>query len=155
MAVEIVPVPEADKALLWSYFQDYADELTRYGTHSRVDGEYPYPHFDLYWRDPERYPFWAMVDGKRAAFALVHCGERTEMAEFYSFPAFRRTGAALEFAQALFRMYPGPWELTQYRGNHGAVAFWRCAITDYPYTEEVYIGDSGVERLRQMFVVPE
>ena len=154
MQPDIVPIPAADKALLWSRFQDYADEMTRYGTHARVDGEYPYPDFDLYWREPDRHPFWAKVDGAHAAFALVHTGARIEMAEFYSFPEFRRTGVALPFARGLLQRYPGPWELTQYAANIGAVAFWRRTIADYPYVEEAYVGDSGVERLRQTFTVP-
>ena len=129
MAVEIVPVLESEKPLLWTKFQDYAQELTRYGTHERVGGEFPYPYFDLYWREANRHPFWAVVDGTRVAFALVHVmDDVTEMAEFYSFPDSRRTGAALEFARAIFDRFAGPWELTQYRANEGAVAFWRRAI---------------------------
>lgn len=154
MVPDIVPVPQSDKTLLWSHFQDYAHELTQYGTHRRVNGEYPYPYFDLYWREPERHPFWAMAEGKRAAFALVRTGERTEMAEFYSLPQFRRTGVALPFAQAILRRFPGPWELTQYKSNAGAVAFWRRVIANHPFEESTYVGDSGVERLRQTFTVP-
>ena len=154
MAVEIVPVTLAEKPLLWARFQDYAQELTQYGTHERVNGEYEYPHFDLYWMEAGRHPFWAVVDGKRVAFALVHQLEHeTEMAEFYSFPEARRSGAARQFAQALVPRFPGPWELTQYRANEGAVAFWRRVIGDRPYTEDAYTGDSGRARLRQRFVV--
>jgi len=152
MAVEIAAVLERDKAQLWAKFQDYAQELTRYGTHERVDGEFPYPFFDLYWRKPNRHPFWAVVDGKRVAFALVHVmDDVTEMAEFYSFPESRRSGAALVFARAIFERFSGSWELTQYRENSGAVAFWRRAIGERPYTEDSYVGGSGVERLRQRF----
>jgi predicted acetyltransferase len=153
-AVAIAPVLERDKAELWSRFQDYADELTAYGTHARENGEYPYPYFDLYWREPGRFAYWAVVEGKRVAFALVRkTPEFTEMAEFYSFPEGRRTGAALVFAKQLLACFPGPWELTQYRANVGAVAFWRRVIGDRPFTEEVYVGASGVERLRQRFAV--
>jgi len=154
MNIDVVPVAAADKTLLWDRFQNYARELTQYGTHKAVNGAFEYPNFDLYWREPDRFPFWAEVDGKRRAFALVHRGETAEMAEFYSFPEWRRTGVALPFARALFGMFPGPWELTQYRANVAAVSFWRRAIADYSYVESVYVGGSGVERLRQSFVVP-
>jgi predicted acetyltransferase len=154
MKVDVVAVAEAEKSLLWARFQDYAQELAQYGTHARVGGEFPYPYFDLYWREPNRHPFWAVVDGARVAFALVHrMDDVTEMAEFYSFPESRRTGAALQFARAILVRFPGPWELTQYRANEGAVAFWRRVIGERPYTEDTYIGGSGVERLRQRFVV--
>ncbi len=154
MAVAIVPVLEAEKPELWARFQDYAQELTPYGTHERVDGEFPYPYFDLYWREPNRFPFWALVDGRRAAFALVHRTDRTEMAEFYSFPEFRRSGIAMEFARQILARFPGPWELTQFGTNVGAIAFWRRVIADYPNTEDTYAGGSGVARLRQTFTVP-
>ncbi|MEJ0044339.1 MAG: GNAT family N-acetyltransferase [Rhizomicrobium sp.] len=154
MPVAIVPVLESEKALLWEKFQDYAQELTRYGTHERVDGVFEYPYFDLYWREPDRHPFWAVVDGRRVAFALVHrLNGVTEMAEFYSFPDNRRTGTALLFAQAILERFPGPWELTQYRTNEAAVAFWRRVIGERPYTEDSYIGGSGIARLRQTFTV--
>ncbi len=124
MEVEIVAVRESEKPLLWEKFQDYAQELTQYGTHERVDGAFEYPYFDLYWREPNRFPFWAVVDGRRVAFALVHrMPDVTEIAEFYSFPEARRSGAALQFAKAILARFPGPWELTQYRANTGAVAF--------------------------------
>lgn len=153
-APDIVPVRESEKAEVWARFQDYAEELTAYGTHRRVNGEFEYPYFDLYWREPGRFPFWALADGRRAAFALVRqTADGAEMAEFYSFPEFRRSGIALPFARALFARYPGPWELTQYRANAGAVAFWHRAIAPRPFTEDVYVGPSGVERLRQRFVV--
>ncbi len=154
MDVVVAPVPAADKAVLWDRFQDYARELTQYGTHRPVNGVFDYPPFDLYWSDPDRFAFWAQVDGRARAFALVHRGETTEMAEFYSFPEWRRTGIAMTFARELIRRFPGPWELTQYRANIAAVSFWRRAIADYSYVESVYVGGSGVERLRQSFVVP-
>ena len=154
MQVEIVPVPLDEKSLLWARFQDYAQELTQYGTHERVNGQFEYPFFDLYWTEPGRFPFWAVVNGNYVAFALVRRMEHeTEMAEFYSFPEVRRSGAALQFAQALLKRYPGRWELTQYRANEGAVAFWRRVIGDRPYTEDAYTGDSGRPRLRQRFTV--
>ncbi|MEJ1969896.1 MAG: hypothetical protein WDN03_14860 [Rhizomicrobium sp.] len=154
MDVNVVLVPEDDKPLLWDKLQDYILELTAYGTHQPVDGVFDYPWFDLYWREPNRFPFWAMVGGERTAFALVHCEERTEMAEFYSFPAFRRTGAALAFARQVVKRFPGPWTLSEYRTNHGAVAFWHKVIAPWPFDERVYIGGQGQERLEQTFTVP-
>ncbi|HEY0107956.1 MAG TPA: hypothetical protein VGB91_17875 [Rhizomicrobium sp.] len=151
-----MPVPEADKPLLWRRLQDYIAELMPYdGGAIPADGVFTYPDFDLYGREAGRFAFWAMADGERAAFALVHRAAATKMAEFYSFPEFRRAGVALPFAQAVIRRFPGPWELTQFRANEGAVAFWRRAIADWPFEEDVYTGaQSGKARLRQSFIVP-
>jgi predicted acetyltransferase len=155
--VDIVPIPESEKAILRRRMQDYIRELMPYdGGPMPADGVFDYPYFDDYWREPEhRWPFWGMVAGKRAAFALVHRQpERFEMAEFYSFPEFRRTGVALPFAQAIIGRFPGPWELTQFAANAGAVAFWRRVLADYVFEESTYVGaQSGKERLRQIFTV--
>ena len=153
-SVRLVPVPLADKALLWDELQKYIAELTEFGTHRPVDGVFEYPWFDLYWTDAGRHPFWAYADGARTGFALVHCAERTEMAEFYSFEPFRRTGLALDFARQILRRFPGPWTLSEYRAHTAAVAFWHKVIADYPFAERVYVGGQGKERLEQTFVVP-
>jgi predicted acetyltransferase len=154
MTALLVPVPPSDRALLWDELQKYILELTQWGTHQPVDGVFQYPWFDLYWTEPNRFPFWSYVDSVRAGFALVHREERTEMAEFYSFESFRRTGTALDFAQQILKRFPGPWTLSEYRAHTAAVAFWKKVIADYPFDERVYVGGQGKERLEQTFVVP-
>ncbi len=158
MAVSVVAIAESEKPLLWPRMQDYIRELMPYdGGPIPADGVFAYPHFDAYWREPDgRWPFWGMAGGARAAFALVHRdGERFEMAEFYSFPEFRRTGVALQFARAVIARFPGPWELTEFRAHTASTAFWHLIIADYPFEEDVYVGaQSGTERMRQRFVVP-
>ena len=156
MNVQVVPVLESEKAALWPRLQDYLGELMPYQG-GPANGPFEYSWFDAYWREPaHRWPFWGVVDGERVAFALVHRQpERFEMAEFYSFPEFRRTGVALPFAKAVIARYPGPWELTQFAENTGAVAFWRRVLTDWPFEESRYIGEqSGAPRVRQTFTVP-
>ena len=154
MRVEVAPIPLADKPLLWDRIQHYMAELMAFGNFAPVDGVFQYEWFDLYWTDPSRFPFWAIVDNKRAAFALVHQENRTDMAEFYSFPEFRRTGVAIDFARQILRRFPGPWELSEYRANVAAVTFWRRVIDAYPFEEQLYVGGEGKERLRQIFIVP-
>jgi predicted acetyltransferase len=155
--MEVVPVAESEKAELWAHLQDYVRELIPYeGGEIPETGDIPYEYFDLYWREKGRWPFWGMSDGKRVAFALVRdTGERIEMAEFYSFPAFRRTGAALAFARAVMQRFPGPWELSQFAAHTASVAFWRRVIGKWPFEETHYTGPtSGKPRLRQTFTVP-
>lgn len=154
MRVEIAAVPHTEKALLWDHFQRYCAELMPFGNFAPVDGVFEYKWFDLYWRDPDRFPLWAIADGNRAAFALVHHGARTEMAEFYSFPEHRRSGIALDFARQILKRFPGPWETSEYRANVGAVAFWHRVIAGYSFQEREYIGQEGKERLSQTFTVP-
>lgn len=154
MVVEIVPIPVEDKTLLWNRMQHYMAELTPFGNFAPVDGIFQYKWFNLYWTDSNRFPFWATINNERVAFALVCREDRTEMAEFYSFPEFRRSGAALDFARRILKRFPGPWELSEYRQNVAAVAFWHRVLEGYSFEEEVYVGGEGKERLRQLFVVP-
>lgn len=154
MRVDVVPIQESDKSALWERMQAYMAELMPFGNFGPVDGVFGYEWFDLYWQEPNRFPFWGEVEGKRAAFALVHCGQRTEMAEFYSFPEFRRTGVALDFARQIIRRFRGPWEISQYRAHVAAVAFWHRVLEDYPFSERIYVGGQGKERLEQTFIVP-
>ena len=153
MAVQIVPIAVADKPVLWQRMQAYMAELMPFGNFGPVDGEFQYD-VELYWREPDRFPYWAMVDGRRAAFALIHCAERTEMAEFCTFPEFRRSGVGLDFARQLLTRFPGPWEISQYRAHQAAVSFWHRVVADYDYEERVYVGGQGKERLEQTFRVP-
>ncbi len=153
-AVLLVPVPASDKPLLWDALQKYIAELMAFGTHRPVDGVFQYPWFELYWREANRFPFWAYAGGARAGFALVHREERTEMAEFYTFEDYRRSGIGLDFARQILKRFPGPWTLSEYRAHGAAVAFWHKVIADYPFAERVYVGGQGKERLEQTFVVP-
>ena len=154
MRVELASVPLSEKMILWEHLQRYCAELMPFGNFAPVNGVFEYEWFDLYWQEPNRFPFWALAEGDRAAFALVRCEERTEMAEFYTFPRFRRTGVGLDFARQILERFPGRWEISQYRAHIGAVTFWHTAIAPYPFKERVYVGGEGKERLEQTFVVP-
>ena len=156
MRVEALAVPASEKSDLWSDLQDYIDEMRAYDDDiERVGGIYEYKWFDHYWVDVKRWPFWAIVDGERAGFALLRREDSGEMeiAEFYIRPRFRRGGAGLAFARVVLAKRPGPWLISEYRANEGAVRFWRKVIEPYPFTEEAYIGDSGKARLLQRVTV--
>jgi len=152
MRVEVLPVPISEKGDLWALLQDYIEEMRTYDDDiERVDGVFQYQWFDHYWRENHRWPFWAIVEGTHAGFALVRredTGEM-EMAEFYIRPNYRRDGVGLAFARVLLSKYPGPWLISEYRANTAAVNFWRKVIEPYAFTEEAYIGDSGKPRLLQ------
>jgi predicted acetyltransferase len=157
MRVRIEPVNVSEKQALWVELQDYIEGFLAYDNLEKVDGAYQYKYFDAYWQDAERWPFWAVVDGARAGFALVRKEEsgEYEMAEFYVRPEFRRGGYGLEFARALLERFPGVWLISEFRANLAAVLFWHKVIEPYAFTEEAYVGaDSGKPRLLQRVTVP-
>ena len=154
--VRVTPVAASEKPELWAALQRYIREMTAYDDSIQsVDDVFHYEWFDAYWRSRSRWPFWAERERERLGFALVRREDSgtMDMAEFFIEPAHRRTGAGLAFARLLLEMFPGPWNISEYRANAGAVSFWRKVAADYAFSEEAYIGDSGKPRLLQRVLV--
>jgi predicted acetyltransferase len=153
--VDVVSVLESEKAALWARLQDYIDEMGAYVPVERVNGAYEYGHFDDYWREAGRFPFWAITGGKRAGFALVRFAneyQAMQMAEFYIAPEHRRTGTGLDFARQLLRRYPGPWKIRQIASNTRAIAFWHRVVAPYGYSEQRFV-DREIPRVEQSLTV--
>jgi predicted acetyltransferase len=152
--MDIAPVPESEKPLLWDMLQSYIDELSVYAGIKPVNGVYDYPKFDLYWSEKNRWPFWAIANGERAGFALIlRDGDAMRVGEFYIRPEFRRAKLGAEFALALVQRFPGPWKIRQMAANQPAVAFWRRTLAPYNYTEANFV-DRDLERFEQTLVIP-
>jgi predicted acetyltransferase len=155
MKVEVIPAFEADKAQLRPFLSDYIRELSDYDPSLvTADGVYEYEIPAQYWREPTHRPFWLKADGEAAGFALVQrmAEGHTEMAEFYVRPEFRRRGVGLIAARALIADFSGPWELSEYLANPGAIAFWHKVLEGRAFTEHEYISARGNRRIAQRFV---
>ena len=155
MQAEVIAVPLAEKPDLWAMFQVYARELAPYANVTVMDGEVSYPLFDLYWREEQRKPFWAIANGERIGFALIRFApehDAMQMAEFFILPAHRRGGAGLSFARALIARHPGPWKIREIAANKAAVAFWRRVAEPFEYSEKAY-ADKGLDRIEQTVTV--
>ena len=115
-----------------------------------------YPHFDAYWTEPERRPFWIVVDAEAVGFALVNryspsgLGCDAAVAEFCILPPWRRTGIGLAAARAVFATTPGLWELQVYEATVPALAFWPRAIAAAGARDvtELRMADRRIHRFR-------
>lgn len=115
-----------------------------------------YPHFESYWTEPERQPFWILVDAVRAGFVLVNryspsgLGCDAAVAEFCVLAPWRRTGIGLAAACAAFTTRPGLWELQVYVATAPALAFWPRAIAAAGgrQVEQIFLGDRHVHRFQ-------
>lgn len=101
-------------------------------------GLFGYRYLDHYWTDADRYPFFVLVSGRLAGFALVRRlldGDADEatysLAEFFILRKHRRQGIGRETARRLFDMFPGNWRVGQEADNAPAQAFWRTMISCY------------------------
>jgi predicted acetyltransferase len=145
-------VPVEDEPAFAALMQDYMAEMTRY-----VDVRHErYPTFDSYWTEPElHWPFWLKVDDTNAGFALVRRNVqagRTEMAESFVAPRFRRQGVGLPAARRLIGRHPGRWSITERENNIGGIAFWHRVLDGFIAYDETTTATDAVRR-EQRFTV--
>jgi len=134
-AVRLAPVGLSEKAdlrrLLDPYLIAHADVVDPERHHGDPTD---YPHFDGYWAQAERRPFWIRAGDDLAGFALVNryspsgLGCDAAVAEFCVLPQWRRAGIGMAAARAVFATTPGQWELQVYQATAPALAFWPRAI---------------------------
>lgn len=137
--VEIGPARADEREILENLFQLYVHDFSEQwaGTERgelEEDGRFAHYPLESYWREAGRIALLLRVGGHLAGFALIndhaHSGRPAErnMAEFFVVRKHRRGGVGLAAARAIFRRYPGLWELAVARQNTGALAFWRKTI---------------------------
>lgn len=114
VALELRPAPRSSKDEFWDLFQVYQHELSAHSG-SRPDrrGAYPYANFDLYWREPGRYPFFVTNGGETAGLLLLrkesvdYLGRPAHgllIAEIYVVPRHRGTGLAEQVIETVAAM---------------------------------------------------
>jgi predicted acetyltransferase len=54
-----------------------------------------------------------------------------DIAEFYIIPSKRKQKLGMFFSWAIFKKYPGIWQVRQIQGADYAVSFWRSVIAQY------------------------
>lgn len=96
--------------------------------------------------------------GHPAGFALVRriADGLYDMGEFFIARKYRRRGAGAYVATAMFRRYPGRWEVREMPSNVGAQAFWRRIIQEftggaYEESREVFPAYRNAEFIVQRF----
>jgi predicted acetyltransferase len=132
MEVDLIPIELDQKPILINLMQKYVHDMSEFtGYDVNDDGLYDLgPHFDPYWEDPTRHPFFVRHDGGLAGFALVFEDEPScfTVAEFFILRKFRRVGTGTAAAKLLFQRFKGCWRVAQDEKNTQAQAFWRKVI---------------------------
>jgi len=127
--VDIHEATIGDKPAVRQLLELYAHDFSEFdGGDVDERGVFGYPYLDVYWTEPERYPFLIRVDGHVAGFVLVRLGSPHDVAEFFVMRKYRRGGVGVEAARAVFARFAGEWQVRQVRANVAATAFWRAAI---------------------------
>ncbi|MCD4707623.1 MAG: GNAT family N-acetyltransferase [Candidatus Sabulitectum sp.] len=138
MNVLLKKVAIEDKQVLRNLLELYRYDFSEFDKGDVNDhGLYGYRYLDHYWTEPGRHPFFIVVDDFIAGFILVSnfcymCepGDARSISEFFVMKKYRRTGIGETAARAVFKMYPGKWEVVQHPENKPSMEFWEKVISD-------------------------
>ncbi len=133
----------SDRELLWNVFQKYMYEMS----HLYLDemdelGNYPYEHFDDYFKDPRRVAYFIYNDATLIGFAMIcpySCMDMEPdytMAEFTIFPAFRQKHFAHEAVNQILAKHPGKWEIKYNEKNSAGKKLWNDVVA--PFNPQVF-----------------
>lgn len=155
--VEVTPATPDEEPILANLLELYAHDFSEFhGLQLGADGRFGYKDLPLYWLEPDRYPFLVRIAGNLAGLVLVKraLGISTEsvwdMAEFFVARGYRRCGIGTHTAHAVWRQFPGRWEVRVMESNGSAHIFWERAIA--VFTGEA-IESARVERAGQRWRV--
>ena len=105
------------------------------------DGRFGYEQLPLYWTEAGRHPLLITADGRWAGFALVKRGSEVagvsagadvwDMTEFFIVRGRRRSGLGMAAAHAVWRRFPGAWEVRVRERNLAAVGFWQRTVETF------------------------
>jgi predicted acetyltransferase len=123
--IELDPALPKHTPILANLLELYAHDFSEFhNLEIGADGRFGYKSLSLYWTEPDRHPFLIRVDGKLAGLALVKRGSEIsgnqtvwDMAEFFVLRGCRRRGSGTLAAQAVWRGFPGPWEVRVMQSN--------------------------------------
>lgn len=138
-SVAVIPAASSQEPILANLLQLYAHDFSEFHeVELGNDGRFCYQQLPLYWREPNRHPFLVRVDDKLAGLVLVKQGSEIsinesawDMAEFFVLRAYRRRGVGTKVAHAIWRRFPGSWEVRVIESNHPAHLFWQRAISSF------------------------
>lgn len=99
-------------------------------------GVYEISNYGSYWKDKNRWVFIIKVNDELAGFAMINTVTKQpksdyNMAEFFITSRFKGKHIGKNFANTLFKKYPGWWEMSQIPTNLPAIKFWDNVISEY------------------------
>jgi predicted acetyltransferase len=127
--MKIEPITDKNSHIFEVFEQDYEAEFSAI-TRKEPDAEGRFA-IEATWEPPNQ-GFYLFIREKPAGFAIKGTIEkRSDIAEFYILPLYRKKGFGKAFAFALFDLFPGSWQVRQIPTAKEAIAFWRIVIDEY------------------------
>jgi predicted acetyltransferase len=141
---ELIAATRSHKSILADLLQFYIEEFSAFVTVPvGVDGRFVYKNLPLYWTEAGRHPFLIRVGTEWAGFVFVKKGSEVsgpetsrddncwDMAEFFVLDKHRRRGLGSNVAHAVWRAFPGRWEVRVMEWHKAAHAFWSESIAGF------------------------
>jgi predicted acetyltransferase len=137
--VELIPAARDQEPVLANLLELYAHDFSEFQPlELRSNGRFEYKDLSRYWRDPNRHPFLVKVEGKLAGLILIRKDDSVaraevlwDLAEFFVVRRYRRQGVGTSIAHAVWRKFPGRWQVRVMEANLPAHHFWQHAITKF------------------------
>jgi len=137
--LQVTRATPEQEPILANLLELYAHDFSEfYNLDLGPEGRFGYPDLSQYWREPDRHPFLVMIDGKLTGFALIKKGTSIpggksvwDMAEFFVIRSHRRRGMGTKIAQAVWRQFPGQWQVRVMRANRAGCLFWERTIAKF------------------------
>jgi len=118
------------------YVHDFSEQVP---VELKANGRFDLPIDERWWSDDAHFPFFIHSDGRLVGFALVRRGSRVsaavdvmDVAEFFVLRGARRRGVGRSAARALFRAFPGRWQVRVRQSNEAAKTFWQKVARGWP-----------------------
>ncbi|MGE5196261.1 MAG: GNAT family N-acetyltransferase [Anaerolineae bacterium] len=150
--MNIIPITPTNSHIFEVFEQDYEAEFSAVTKKEpNVEGRFA---IEADWRDPNK-GFFLFVNEKPAGFVIRGINDgRSDIAEFYILPCYRKKGLGKILAFAIFDLFPGPWQVRQIPTAKEAITFWRTIIHEYThgnYTEDLTNDSHWGSVVRQLF----
>jgi len=137
--IELADVDYSKKSILRQLIELYEYDFSEYnGADLNENGFYDYKYLDHYWTDEGRHPYFILVDGHYAGFALVNSccyalkdDNAKSIAEFFVMRKYRRQRIGQHAAKLVFDKFKAPWEVLQHPGNAPSQVFWQNVVDEY------------------------
>src|SRR3989344_611742 len=121
MDIDLVKVKIEEKPILANLLELYVYDFSEMENNDvGDDGRFGYKHFNDYWQESNRHPFFIKVDGRLAGFVLVnekdpqaYPGYPLGIGEFFVMRKYRQRGIGERVAHNVFGMFPGKWSVRQ------------------------------------------
>jgi predicted acetyltransferase len=131
-AVVLEPVTCESAPILGNLFELYAYDFSeQLPLRLKASGRFELAPGEVWWTRADHFAYFIQLRGELAGFALVRAGssvtnasEVMDVAEFFVLRSVRGQGIGKLAAHALFRAFPGAWEIRVRRTNVAAMRFW-------------------------------